>query len=175
MRSARCAIALLALMAPAATIGADMAVTRTVQTVTADAVTGSMARILPGTIVEYSITVANQRSVLAVPVRSLAIEEKIPETVLMVLKPLGTDGSPIQFEDGSLLGTGLLPSGATFGFAALGSLTDSVDFSDGKSWSYVPTPDSAGYDPALRAIRVRLGGTPLAGRSFRLRYRALVP
>jgi hypothetical protein len=103
------------------------------------------------------------------------ITEAIPAGVALRVADLGAAGSgPVEFADGSLLGTGLLGSGLTYGFGGTSSTTDDLEFSDGTRWSYAPVPDAYGFDPAVRAIRVTLHGTHAANTSYRLRYRVLI-
>ncbi|MFD1950958.1 hypothetical protein ACFSGX_09290 [Sphingomonas arantia] len=136
---------------------------------------GLAPRILPGTQVDYEINVTNQLDLFVSGARGVTIEETVSAKTRMQVTSLGTNGSPVQFEDGSLLGTGLLGSGATFGFVSLASETDGLEFTNGTAWGYIPRPDADGYDPAVRGFRVKLGGTHIAGRTFRLRYRVLIP
>ncbi|WP_076071345.1 hypothetical protein [Sphingomonas montana] len=166
-------VAVACAVAGAHLVAAPLAITRSVRVIS-DTLNGPAPRIVPGTIVDYEIVVANQLDVFLRPAQDEKISETIPDTIRVRLTPLGANGSPVQFEDGGLLGLGILPSGATFSFVSLASQTDGLDFSNG-AWGYVPQPDANGYDPALRGIRVTLGGTHQAGRSFRLRYRALIP
>jgi hypothetical protein len=65
-------------------------------------------------------------------------------------------------------------------FGNKNTTTDCVEFStDGSTWTYVPTPDADGFDPAARYIRfvpqgpfnASSGGNPWAEFSFRVRVK----
>lgn len=142
--------------------------------VVSDQVSTANPKALPGSTVEYTVTVTNPNSALA-PVASEVITEAIPAGVALRVADLNPSGSgPVEFADGSLLGSGLLASGLSYGFAGLSSTTDDLQFYDGSSWSYTPVADGSGFDSAVRAIRVTLHGTHVAGTSFRLRYRVKI-
>jgi hypothetical protein len=78
--------------------------------------------------------------------------------------PGGT--GPVLFQDGSP------GSGLTYTFTSLSSTTDDVDFSNnnGTSWTYVPTANASGVDPAVTHIRIRPKGSMAAGSSFTLLF-----
>jgi uncharacterized repeat protein (TIGR01451 family) len=168
----RALVLLLAL--PAAPALADaLTMARTASVIT-DQVSVTNPKALPGSTVEYTITITNPNSVLA-PVTKEVITEAIPAGTALRISDVGATGSgPVEFADGSLLGTGLLGSGLTFSYAGSNSTTDDLEFSNGTTWTYLPSPDANGFDPAVRAVRLTLHGTHVAGTRYRLRYRVKI-
>ena len=90
---------------------------------------------------------------------------------------LGGGGSgPVEFTDGA----GSSASGLDYSYGGLGDATDSLEFStDGTNFSYVPSPDADGFDPAVRYVRVNPSGSFAAAdsgitREFSLRFRVRV-
>ncbi|WP_174280653.1 hypothetical protein [Sphingomonas bacterium] len=175
-RSARRAMLALALaLAASPAAAADLSITKT-SSVVADNVNALNPKALPGATVDYAITVTDPLLNGVLPIKVVAavtIVDAVPANTSLRVADYGAAGSgPVEFADGSLLGTGLLASGVGYSFASLASMADGVDFSsDGVTWTYVPTPDANGYDARVKAIRVRLTGTQVAGTAFRLRFR----
>ena len=164
---------LLATLAPAVAQAAPLVLTKT-STVVADQVSTLNPKALPTATVDYAIQVDNPNSVLsAQTIRVVVIEDAIPTNVVLRVADYGLSGSgPVEFSDGSLLG--LFGSALTYSFTNLASTTDGLEFYDGASWTYTPTPDAQGYDTKVRAIRVKLTGTQAAASSFRLRFRVRI-
>ena len=163
---------MLALTGPAA--AASLSVQKSITVVT-DLLGTLQPRIFTGSRIDYALIVTNPLANLLTPVRQVQIEDDIDPTVKLRIAPyLGAGGGPVEFADGNLLDLGLLGSGLGYGFSAIASTTDGLEFFDGTSWSYVPTADADGCDPQVRRIRVKLTGTQTAGGSFRLRYRVQV-
>lgn len=171
------AVLMPALLLPFATAqGADLAIVKAM-TVVADQVNTANPKALPGSSLDYAITVTNPLGNGLAPVRNEVIADVIPARLALRVADYGAAGSgPVEFADGNLLGTGLLATGLTYNFVSLASATDAVDFSSdgGATWTYVPTADAGGYDARVNAIRVRLTGTHSAGTSFRLRFRTRI-
>lgn len=124
-------------------------------------------KLIPGGIAEYTITVASPSS-YSVSSNSLIISDATPAGCQMVVSDFGAPGSgPAAFAAGA--------SGLTYTFTSLASTSDRIDFSNnnGLSWTYVPTPNANGADPAVTNVRVRPQGVMAAGNtaSLRLRYR----
>jgi len=74
----------------------------------------------------------------------------------MKVADLGAVGSgPVAFQDGTPT------SNLTYTFISLASTTDDLEFSDdgGTSFTYVPTANSLGCDPAITHIRILPNGT----------------
>ena len=76
---------------------------------------------------------------------------------------------------------GVPTSALSYSFVSLASLADDLEFSSdgGATWSYVPTPDANGADPAVTHLRVSPSGTFAAktgptAPSFTLRFRVRV-
>jgi len=178
-----CALALLLTATPALAADPSLSITKSFAVV-GDPLALVQPRMLPGVTIDYTLTVTNPVTdvtvvVLGVPVLSTPftfgpprIEDQIPPTVVLRVTSIAGSGAggPVEFMDGGLLGLG--GSGLSYTFTSLASATDGLEFSDGKSWSYVPQPDGEGYDPKVRGIRVTPTGTKLrSAGSFRLRYR----
>lgn len=136
---------------------------------------GSVApKSLPGAIADYTINLSNPATNTGLPVRNMVFEDQIPANVMLRVSDLGTGGSgPIVFTDGvAVLGVG--NSGLTYTFGGLANTSDSLEFSNGVSWGYVPVPDSDGFDANVRAIRVKPITTFKTSGSFALRFRVKI-
>ena len=159
-----------------ATLGAaGLTVTKT-STIVADGMGTLSPKALPGALVDYQLLVASPPGNLLATVANVTVTDVLPATVKLRVADLVAGNGPIEFVDGNLLGLGLLGSGLGYSYAGLGSAADGVDFSDngGVTWTYVPVPDAGGFDPRVRAIRVRLAGSQVAGSGFRLRLRVAI-
>jgi uncharacterized repeat protein (TIGR01451 family) len=173
MKAAWTPMALLLLLPVAAAGAADLTITKT-STIVSDDLGLLNPRALPGAVVDYAITVRNPNG-LTTTVGSEVIADTLPAGVSLRVADLGLPGSgPVEFADGNLLGLGLLGTGLSLRWTALGSATDGVEFWNGSRWDYVPVPDAAGYDPRVRAIRVTLTGGHATGTSYRLRFRTRI-
>lgn len=173
-RAAVIALAGAALAWPAALAAAGLTITKT-STVVADGMGTLSLRALPGALIDYQLLVGNPAGNLLATVGNVTVVDVLPATVkLRVVDLVG--GGPIEFVDGNQLGLGLVGSGLAYSYAALGSAADGVDFSSdgGVSWTYVPVPDADGFDPRVRAVRVRLTGVQVASSGFRLRFRVAI-
>ncbi|SOB79460.1 hypothetical protein SAMN06297144_0561 [Sphingomonas guangdongensis] len=170
-------VPLLAAMLLAATPAAadPLTVTKSV-TVISDPLGSVVPRSLPGAVVEYKSRATNPAANVLVPVKDLLLVENLPVNVELRVADLATAGKgPVEFADGSLLGTGLLPSGLSYNYSTAAPTTDGLEFStNGTNWTYQPVANAAGYDPAVRAIRIKLTGNFTAATSFQLRYRARI-
>lgn len=139
--------------------------------IVSDPMGNAIPRAIPGAIVDYSATLANPIANLGKTVRGIAYEEPIPANVILRVSDLGAAGSgPLLFTNGAIV-LGVGDSGLTYSFSGLGSATDSIEFSNGTSWSYTPVPDAAGFDATVRAIRIKPTTTFKAGGSFTIRFR----
>jgi len=124
-------------------------------------------KLIPGGIAEYTITVASPPS-YTVSGNSLSISDVTPVNSQLIVADFGGAGSgPAEFAAGA--------SGLTYSFTGLASPGDDIEFSNntGLSWTYAPTPNADGADPAVTNVRVRPQGIMAAGSSasLRLRYR----
>lgn len=126
----------------------------------------SNPKAIPGALVEYLISVANNGTATTDTNSVVVIDNGPPDAKLCQINRIG---GPVVF-------TNPAGSGLTYNFASLGSGTDSLEFSndDGGSWAYVPTADGQGCDAGVTAFRVRPGGGLAADSSFALRVRYIV-
>ena len=134
------------------------------------------AKAIPGAWVEYTLTAINSGAGSSDP-DSVLVTEPLPATVSLFVGDLGAGGNgPVEFTDGA----GSSASGLTYSFGGLADATDSLEFSiDVINFDYVPSPDSDGFDPAVRYVRVNPGGSFAAAdsgvtREFSLRFRVRV-
>lgn len=124
-------------------------------------------KLIPGGVAQYTITVANPGT-YTVSNNSVLVADATPAGTDLVLSDIGSAGSgPAAFTAGG--------SALTYTFAGLGSTTDDIEFSNnnGSTWTYTPTANANGVDPAVTHVRLRPKGTMAAGSTFnfRLRYR----
>lgn len=175
MIGARMLPAALAAMLAVAPAAADpLVLTKSVTTVS-DPLGNTVPRALPGSVTDYRTLVNNPLANLARPVRSVVLVEPLPANVILYVRDLaGAGKGPVEFADGSLLGTGLASSGLSLSYSTTAPAGDGVEFSDGASWAYQPVPDANGYDARVRAIRLTLSGTFATNTSFQLRYRVRI-
>lgn len=124
-------------------------------------------KLIPGSYVYYTVTVENPGGV-AVTSGSIVITDPTPANLSLYVANLPSATGPLLFTAGS--------SGATYTFAGLASTTDDVEFSNngGSTWTYVPTANAAGVDPAVTHMRIRPKGSMAAGSSFTLNFGYLV-
>jgi uncharacterized repeat protein (TIGR01451 family) len=124
-------------------------------------------KAIPGAVMLYSITLANSGPV-GIDADTLQITDRLPpETSLFVDS---SSGDPIAFIDGTP------GSGMTFDYASAVGFSNQPD--GGAPYTYTPTPDAQGFDPAVTGIAITPAGA-LAGSSsggaaapsFTLRYR----
>jgi uncharacterized repeat protein (TIGR01451 family) len=123
-------------------------------------------KLIPGARVAYTLTIANPNA-FAATADSIIIDDPTPARLsLYVGDIVGSSGGPLRFLNGATA------SGLTYTFTSLASTTDDIDFSsnDGTTWTYVPTPDSAGADPLVNRIRIRPKGPMAANSSFSLLF-----
>lgn len=123
-------------------------------------------KAIPGALVEYLITIANNGS-SATDANSVVVIDNGPPDVKLC--QIARAGGPVVYADPGA-------AGLTYSFTSLASPTDSLDFSsnNGAAWSYVPSADAQGCDAAVTGFRVRPGGGLAAGRSFNLRVRYII-
>lgn len=141
-------------------------------TTLSDPVNGAVnPKAIPGALAEYLVIVTNPAT-SAIDTDSMTINDPLPGGVeLRVADIAGSGSGPVLFVDGTPV------SGLTYSFTSLGSTTDDVDFSNngGITWTYVPTPDVDGLDPAVTDIRIRPKGSFNGSNAqFTLRFRVRV-
>lgn len=127
---------------------------------------GTNPKAIPGAVVEYLITVANNGTA-ATDANSVVVLDNGPPDAKLC--QIASAGGPVVYSDAG--GTGL-----TYSFISLASSTDSLEFSNnnGAGWTYVPSADAQGCDGSVTSFRVRPGGGLGAGRSFNLRVRYII-
>jgi fimbrial isopeptide formation D2 family protein len=132
-----------------------------------DPVNGTVnPKLIPGGRVAYTVTITNPNSFAATG-DSIVILDGTPANLSLFVSHIsGSSGGPIRFQNGAT------SSGLTYTFTSLASATDDVDFSNdgGATWSYVPTPNAEGADPAVNRIRIRPKGAMAANSSFSLLF-----
>lgn len=126
----------------------------------------SNPKAIPGALVEYLISVANNGTA-ATDNNSVVVIDTGPADAKLC--QVSRAGGPVVFTDPG-------GSGLTYSFTSLSSATDSLEFSnnDGATWAYVPAADAQGCDAGVTGFRVRPGGALAAGRSFTLRVRYII-
>ncbi len=130
---------------------------------------------IPGSVVEYAITITNQ-GLGTVDADSVLIVDPIPADACMIVDDIDGSGSgPVLFEDGSP------SSNLSYAFISLGSTADDVAFSNdgGLSYSYTPTPDASGCDAAVTHLDINptgqfAGESGLGSPSVTFRFRVLL-
>ena len=166
------AAALAMALQPMAAAADTLTVTKTA-TVISDPLGSAAPKSLPGAVVDYKVVFTNPVTNAAKPVANIVVDDQLPANVILRVSDLAAAGKgPVEFLDGGLLG--LFSSGLSCTFVSLSSTSDCIEFSDGTSWTYVPVPDSNGYDANVRAIRVKPGTTFTTAGSFQLRYRVKI-
>ena len=123
-------------------------------------------KLIPGGRAAYTVTIANPNG-FATTADSIVILDATPANLSLFVSHIsGTSGGPIRFQNGAT------SSGLTYTFTSLSSTTDDVDFSNdgGTTWTYVPTPNAQGADPAVNRIRIRPKGAMAANSSFSLLF-----
>ncbi len=110
-------------------------------------------KAIPGALLIYRMQASNVGPG-SVDADGLHLSDRVPPDVDLFLGDLAAPGSgPLLFVDGDT------PSGLAYIFGGLGDLGDALEFSvDGSDYSYIPSPDTDGYDPAVRHFRIRPNG-----------------
>ena len=127
------------------------------------------AKAIPGGFMTYTVTVANPGGG-TVDSNSIIVADATPANLQLFVGDLASGSGPLLFLQGS-------PSSAlTYSFAGLASLSDDIEFSNngGASWTYVPSPNAAGVDPAVTHLRIRPKGAMAGNSSFSLQLRYLI-
>lgn len=130
-------------------------------------------KAIPGSVSQYTIRVTNTGYGM-VDSDTLVLTDPVPANLALFVGDLaGPASGPVVFSDGSPA------SGLSWSFVSLADPGDSIDFSNDNAatWTYVPTPDVNGFDPAVTHIRLRPqgpmnaagGGDPYFEVVFRMR------
>jgi len=137
--------------------GARLALNQTAVTLR-DGLGGANPKALPGAWVAYTLTVRNTGPDAA-DADSLTLQDEIPAEASLCVVPACscaapcTPGDPVSFDDSaSPVATGL----------AFDAATDVRFSTDGTDFGYSPVPDAAGFDPAVRFLRVTPSGAMAA-------------
>lgn len=143
-----------------------------VSSIIADPVNGTTnPKAIPGATVEYLITVSNSGP-SATDADTVQVWDDGPADAKMCL--IARNGGPVIFADpGSNSGLTYQYGGAGSVAGDLGVTSDDIEFSDdnGASFSYTPSDDGTGCDPAITDFRINPGGALASGGTFTLTFR----
>ncbi|HEY9181935.1 MAG TPA: hypothetical protein VIQ99_01970, partial [Gammaproteobacteria bacterium] len=141
-------------------------VTKTVD-VLSDPISGATnPKQIPGSIQRYRVTVANTGPG-AVDASTLVIADLVPANAQLVV----SGSSTVQFVDGSV------PSGLTFNYASNAAFSNQPG--GAAPYTYVPTANGDGVDPAVTGLRIAPAGSMAAASggnqpSFSVEFRVRV-
>lgn len=121
----------------------SLLVSKVAQTLTDPVNGGANPKSIPGAVVRYTVGVSNQ-GLGVVDADSLVITDPLPPDTALFVDTSG--GDPIVFVDGSV------PSGLAYNYAT--DVTYSNQVGGGPPYTYVPTPDAQGFDPAVTGYRI---------------------
>ena len=144
----------------------DLAVTKSVRTLSDPVNLASNPKAIPSGVVGYTISVANNGS-LSPDSNSLEVTDDIPDDLALCITAACLAGGPVVLDAAG----SPVPPGVAIG---------SIEYDDGDgSFSYPGTPDANGFDPAVDAVRITLSGTfasvgTAGSPSFELRLAARV-
>lgn len=124
-------------------------------------------KLIPGAFANYSLTITAP-SGTAPTAGSVIVTDAIPANLSLFVGTYAPGPGPILFTAGG--------SGLTYGFTSLSNNADDLEFSNngGASWTYAPTADADGVDPAITHVRIRPKGAMAPGSSFTINLRARV-
>ena len=147
----------------------DLVVTKSAQTIADPVNNTTNPKAIPGATVRYTIDISNQGPG-TVDSGALEIVEVVPAGTELYVDTGA--GDPIAFTDGAVA------SGLTYSYATDVSFSNQIG--GGPPYSYTPTPNAEGYDPAVTGFRVNPsgpmnaasgGGFPSFSVEFRVRVR----
>jgi len=130
-------------------------------------------KAIPGAVIEYLVTVKNSGDGV-VDADTFQISDRIPDNSCLIVDDIAGIGSgPVLFEDGTP------SSNLGYSFVSLASTTDDLSFSNdnGLAYSYMPTANADGCDPAVTDFIINPtgefasdtgSGQPSAAFSFRV-------
>lgn len=143
----------------------DLAVSKSVMTLS-DPISTSNPKAIPGGVVGYTISVANNGS-LSPDNDSLEVTDDIPTELALCISAACLAGGPVILD-----ATGSpIPPGVSIG---------AIEYDNGDgTFTYPGAPDADGFDPAVAAVRITLSGTlasigTAGSPSFELRLAARV-
>ncbi len=142
----------------------SLLVTKTAQTVS-DPINGTTSpKNIPGAVVAYTVGVTNQGPG-SVDADSLVITDPVPANTSLFVDSGG--GDPVVFIDGPV------SSGLAYTYAT--DVSYSNQPGGGPPYSYTPSPDADGFDPAVTGFRFAPGGSMNAASggdnpSFNIRF-----
>ena len=124
-------------------------------------------KLIPGAFANYGLTVTAPGGT-SPTADSVIVTDAIPSSLSLFVGTYAPGPGPILFAPGA--------SGLTYGFTSLSSAADDLEFSNngGAGWTYVPTADADGVDPAVTHVRIRPKGAMAPGSSFTINLRARV-
>jgi uncharacterized repeat protein (TIGR01451 family) len=134
---------------------------------------GTNPKSIPGSFKLYTVTVTNQ-GLGASDNNTVRLSDPIPAQTELVVTNWSGSG-PVLFTQG------VPTSGLTYTFTSLGSGADSLEFSNdgGTTWTYTPTANGNGTDPAVTNVRLSPTGAFAAksgptAPSFTIQFRVRV-
>ena len=151
----------------------SLVVTKNVATISDPVNLTTNPKAIPGSVVEYTISIANE-GVGTVDTDTFTVIDPIPNSGCMLVTDIAGPGSgPVLFVDGSP------SSNLNYSFVSLSSNSDDVAFSNdgGLTYSYTPVPDASGCDSSITHIDINPtgefaaetgSGSPSATVSFRV-------
>jgi hypothetical protein len=153
----------------------DILVSKSVDTVE-DPINGTLdPKAIPGALIEYTVSVANQGAGTVDNDATVIIDTISGDLCFRLLDAGGAGSGPVDFQDGSPA------SGLTYAYTSLGNAFDDIEFSNdgGLTFGYTPVDNGAGCDPAVTDIRVNPKGvlaadTGSGSPSFELVFYATV-
>jgi hypothetical protein len=166
-------LALLSVLAPGSALADQVSITRST-TVISDSMSNANPRLFTDSVMDYRLSISNPAGNLLTPVRNIVIVENMPTNCDLQVTDIAAAGKgPVEFLDGSLLGTGLVSSGLTYTYNP--AAVDSIEFStDGVTFFSTVAATSGNYNPSIRAVRITLAGTFATSTTFQLRYRVRI-
>ncbi len=120
-------------------------------------------KMIPGAIVEYTITV-NNAGTSPIDANTVVVSDPLPIELAPYVSTAA--GAPVTFVDGSP------SSGLTYNYAA--NVTWSNQAGGGAPFVYTPVPDVDGVDSAATGLRVNPAGTMAATSAFSIIFKAQI-
>lgn len=130
-----------------ANFAVELGVVKDVATVSDPINLGTDPKAIPAAVVNFTLSVENTGS-LSPDTDSLIVVDTVPSELSLCVMPACLAGGPVILD-----ATGSpVPPGVTIG---------AIEYSDdgGATWVYTPSPDGAGFDGNVDAVRVTLSGT----------------